>query len=56
MKDFEDWMKKVKMLAEKIYSVSPDVIELHEPEFFPLFEDFHYTPRRAVEHFAKTYL
>lgn len=56
MNNFDDWMHKVKMLAEKIYSVEPEVIDLHEQEFFPLFEEFHYTPRRAVEHFAKTYL
>lgn len=56
MNDFESWMHKVKLLATKLYSINPEVIEMHEEEFFPLFEDFNYTPRRAVEHFASTYL
>jgi len=55
-KEFEDWLHKVSLLADKLYKVDEEVIYDNVEEFYQLYEVQNYTPRRAVEHFASTYL
>lgn len=54
--EFDEWLTKIKMLADRIADIDDAVIDAYSDFFLELYEEGTVGPRRAVDLFIERYI